>query len=29
MAKFAVVCETCTSILEVNGTQHLVSFRAP
>jgi hypothetical protein len=28
MAKLAVVCETCTSILEVNGTQHEVTFLA-
>lgn len=28
MAKLAVVCETCTDILEVNGTQHQVTYTA-
>jgi hypothetical protein len=28
MSKFAVVCETCTSVQEVNATQHEITFVA-
>lgn len=28
MSKFAVVCETCTSVQEVNASQHEITFTA-